>query len=201
MYLVCMCVKLLTHIYILSYTAVMFWFCICSQGKPARSHRSWLGKIQVSRTQMIEMRNVIAFVSNRSHATVAKKASIIWTSDFFQVIVRSLSSNSKILFSEVLHTTVECLKSLKIQGDTPETRVWPVKAHRHLCRMCYGKAKRPTWTMDTERKVICVVLQLNSTLRNLCASSNSCVSKDTARLAASAWCSPCRIRSTFANFL
>lgn len=51
-----------------------------------------------------------------------QKTCIIWTSDFFQVIARSLSSNSKILFSEVLHTTVECLKNLKIQGDTPDTR-------------------------------------------------------------------------------
>lgn len=52
-----------------------------------------------------------------------QKTCIVWMSYFFQVIVRSLSRNRKILFSEVLHTTVECLKSLKIPGDMPETRV------------------------------------------------------------------------------
>lgn len=76
-----------------------------------------------------------------------QKTCIIWTSDFafFQVIARSLSSNSKILFSEVLHTTVECLKSLEIQGDPPETS--SLKHTGHVCRMCYRDTKRATQTM------------------------------------------------------
>jgi len=91
---------------------------------------------------------------------------------------------------------------LKIQGDTPETGVQPFKAHRHFCRVCYRKAKRTTWTMNTTGKVIWIVIWLNFTPRNLRVlphTARSYVLTDRARLAAAVWWSPDTICSTFAN--
>lgn len=127
-----------------------------------------------------------------------QKTGIIWTSDFFffQVIARSLSSNSKILFSEVLHTTVECLKSLKIQGDAPDTRVQPLKARGHPCGMGYRGAEATAWPTSTVRKVIWIVSRPNFTPRDpgvLLQTARSRVLKGKAWLAAWVWWSPYRM--------
>lgn len=112
---------------------------------------------------------IIAFVcSRRSHGTAATPVSHRLA--IFQVIARSLSSTSKILFSEVLHTTVDCLKSLEIRGDPPEPRAWPFKAHGHLCRTFSGNTKRTTWPANTERTVTWVVL-----MAKFYPKENSCV--------------------------
>lgn len=106
----------------------------------------------------------------------------------FQVIVRSLSRNRKILVS-VLHTLEE-LGDSRWSTRNQSLGIYSTQAS--------WQESREEWTRNADREASWMLPQLNLTPRN------SCVLPQIAgatcwRLAALLWWSPCRICSPFAN--